>query len=206
MNLMSTTNRYMIDNAEEGNFLDIGACTGEITVEMAARLRETPYNVYAFEPDPDAYATMLNEIKGIPNILPFEVAITNKTGEMKLFLSTRGGHTTSESSAATGKYNYNINRHITINAITLDDFVEKHKITNITGIKLDVEASEQFVLEGAKKTLTTNKTLIALETHDNIDCGAIYRILHTYGYRVYYTDMSEAFNININGQYVCKNY
>ena len=206
MNLMSDANRYMIDNATEGNLIDIGACTGVITLAMAERIKDIPFKVYGIEPDPDAFEEFKKNTTDISNIVGYQAAISNQTGDMKLFLSQRGGHTTSETSAATGQFGYNINRNITVSSYTMDDFVAKYNINNITGIKIDVEASEQFVIEGAKKTLTENKILIALETHSNIDCLAVYKLLLDYGYVIYDRNMVKQEALLIGRDYICRNY
>lgn len=206
MNLMSRANKYMIDNAEPGNLLDIGACTGDITIPMSESIKSENYKVYGFEPDPDAFGILNRNTEGSNTIEIFNMAISDKDGTIDLFLSQRGGHTTSKFSAETKKWGYNPERHIPIQSMTLDSWVKKYDVKDITGIKIDVEASEQFVLDGGKKTFTENKILIALETHDNIDCEKIFNILKNYGYTVFNNDMQEASSIVINRDYICKNY
>lgn len=204
---LSEANKIMLRDAKIGNFIDIGANIGVVADPMAKRLIGTSYKLYCIEPDDEALSHLRNNMKDYNNVEIHPIAITEKDSKIRLFTSQMGGHTTNEYSANTRKWNYDPNKfRENIDSLTLDTFVERNNITNITAIKLDVEAGEQFVLQGGKKTFTENKLIMALETHDNIDCVAIFNILRDYGYVVYDTNGVELDHIRIGVDYICKNY
>ena len=51
-------------------------------------------------------------------------------------------------------------KKINVDVITLDDFCQKNKISNIDLLKIDTQGYEEFVLEGAQNLLKENKIKI----------------------------------------------
>jgi FkbM family methyltransferase len=67
--------------------VDVGAHIGYYTV-LASRLVREEGRVYAFEPDPDTFAVLIENIKtkAIPNVLPIQKAVADRIGDAILYL------------------------------------------------------------------------------------------------------------------------
>ena len=67
--------------------VDIGAHIGYFTL-LAARLVGETGRVFAFEPDPDNYSLLIKNVSvnGHDNVIPVQKAVSNKTGQVRLFL------------------------------------------------------------------------------------------------------------------------
>ena len=62
--------------------IDCGANVGKFTVTMA----RTGAEVYAFEPNPDAYACLVKNTAAFPNVTAMQAAVTTEPGPVKLYL------------------------------------------------------------------------------------------------------------------------
>ena len=199
-------NDYVIRNAKRGIFLDIGANHGKYTKSMA----KFADKVYAFEPHPDNIKILSKAISNfyLDNVVIEPIALSNKNDSLKLFQcpANPGGHTLSDKIAGTEKWSHKLNDFIEVPSMTLDSFCEQNNINNITCIKIDVEAAEQYVLEGAEHTLKTNQVLIALETHLTIDREKIASLLKNYGYKIMDENQKEVTSVDYDKQYYCMNY
>ena len=98
-------------------------------------------NYIAFEPDSQAYKCLIkNKIKG--NETSYNLALSNKNGEEKLFLDSYGGNS---SIVYFGNKNYEIVQTVTLDSLNLN---QKIKL-----FKLEAEGFEPEILEGSVKTL-----------------------------------------------------
>ncbi|MBA7660315.1 hypothetical protein ES703_68317 [subsurface metagenome] len=84
------------------------------------------------------------------NIIPVQKAVSNKSGTIKLFNSTSGGHSIYELS--------NNRDFIEVEAVTLDEFFAD-KEYHINVIKIDIEGAEIDAVEGMNKVIKKNKDL-----------------------------------------------
>ena len=113
-----------------------------------------------FEPHPITFQLLeLNsKLSKSKNIKPNNFALSNKKGEEELFDinpyhsgQSKIGPTKVERKIFASKdfksSSYNIN------CLTLDDYVKKHKIKNVSLLKIDVEGHEINILKGAKETI-----------------------------------------------------
>jgi FkbM family methyltransferase len=185
---MADVNMEMINAMpEDAVILDIGANHGRYTVEMG-KMRNR--KVYAFEPEPKNLvklraAIAKSECKDYDNIEVHALALSNKVGIAKLMIqpSNPGGH--SIAPALDGmKWKHKLSNSVDVAAITLDKWIEENNITRLDGIKVDVEAHEVEVIEGAQETLKKFHPLIALETHQTVDLEKLREILRGCGYTV----------------------
>ncbi len=132
-------------------FFDAGANVGAYTLQAAKKLN-TGENIYSFEPEPDNFTRLdhncsINEFSKKVNRL--QIALTNKTGNAILFKSDNkhsGWHSLTEFK------DISIDK-TEVTTDTLDNFVMKNNIKKIDLIKIDVEANEFELLEGAKNCL-----------------------------------------------------
>lgn len=201
------TNQYMIDNALPGVFFDIGANIGCYTVPMAMKATQ----VYSFEPSVLNYSGLLEAVAPYDNVVTEKMAVSNSTGDVKLYAAIQtdlpvgwGGFSINPGIPALPHLQRSFDNYEDVPAITLDEYCTTNNITGITGMKIDVEAAEQFVLEGALETLKNNDILISLETHVAIDRQRIYELLTEAGYSVYHNGTDKVSNIEFDQQYICR--
>ena len=201
------TNQYMIDNATAGVFFDIGANVGYYTIQMAKKATK----VYAFEPSILNFETLTSEIANYKNVVAEKIALSNTKSTVKLFASVNkelpvgwGGFSINPRIPAIPHLQRSFENYEEVPTITLDQYCFNNNITGITGMKIDVEAAEEFVIEGAMNTLKNNNILISLETHLAIDCVKIYKLLTQAGYSVYKNGAYKVDHIEFDQQYICR--
>ena len=132
-------------------FFDAGANVGAYTLQAAKKLNGG-VNIYSFEPEPDNFMRLdyncgLNKFS--ENVNRFQIALSNSSGKAILFKSDNkhsGWHSLTEFK------DISIDKTEVITD-TLDNFVTNNNIKKIDLIKIDVEANEFELLEGAKNCL-----------------------------------------------------
>lgn len=142
--------------------VDIGANIGYYTL-IAAKIVGNEGKVYAFEPESDNYELLVKniEINGYTNITPIKKALSNRKGNLKLFLNKTnlGGHSISDDNVPIRKGGV-----IEVETITLDDYFEKSINENrVDFIKMDTEGAEGLIIEGSKNILKNNNLKILME-------------------------------------------
>jgi FkbM family methyltransferase len=137
-------------------FADIGANIGYYSL-LVSQLVGKEGKIYAFEPAPENYSTLLKniEMNGYQNIITVNKAVSNTNGIVRFFID--------ESNPLYHKLknSKDIKGTIEVNATTLDDYF-KDKERKIDIIKMDVEGAELAVLKGMRRVMTENKNLIIL--------------------------------------------
>lgn len=146
---------YLLKNLSllksNGVLLDIGANIGTVCIPL---IKENYFlSAFAFEPEPKNYKSLM---KGIKNnklnkrILPFNLALSNRNGELNLAVSEDnfGDHKIQVSTQGSAKT-------VKIQSTTLDHFLSSHQINpgNISLIWMDVQGHEKHVLEGCSDLL-----------------------------------------------------
>ena len=160
--------------------LDIGANIGIFTLYAATKTQGT---IYAFEPFPEN-VEFLNkniEVNGFHNVIVQNLAVNDKIGTEKLFLSEiSGGHLL---------FDHNIkgeiNNYVEILTTTLDHIVEENSIEQIDFLKLDCEGSEGQILMSTSKNPFKKIRKIAMEFHDNVSMlnhNEIFKLLENEGF------------------------
>ena len=121
--------------------IDCGANVGEITEKLLRQCDE----VYAFEPNPYAFKALKERYIYNPRVHCLNKAVLNRDDKVKLFF-----HENSDldevkwsvgSSLLDFKGNVNKEKHTTVEAINLSEFIKKLK-NPIKILKLDVEGVE----------------------------------------------------------------
>jgi FkbM family methyltransferase len=137
--------------------VDIGANTGYYSL-IAAKLVGSNGKVYAFEPEPANYQTLIRhiQINGYTNIVPVQKAISNQCGKTKLFLSeVNPGEPSFCERNISEKAGF-----LEVDTITLDEFLQDSKVDFI---KIDAQGAEGCILEGARRILKDSKLKILME-------------------------------------------
>lgn len=136
--------------------VDIGAHAGFFTL-IAARNVGAEGKVFAFEPEPRNYELLAKNIalNSYDNVVAEQKAVTDANGTLELFLSVldSGSHSI-YSSAARG-----VADSLTVDATTIDTYLETHGSPRVGLVKLDVEGAEISALEGMQNLFQTTPGL-----------------------------------------------
>lgn len=126
--------------------IDCGANVGKFTVPMAA----TGATVYAFEPNPDAYAVLVSNTEDYPNVKVFQAAVTTTPGPVKLFLHKYAAddpvHFSTSSSLVGSKRNVREDSYETVEGIQFSEFVKGLGGQRVRLLKMDIEGAEVEVI------------------------------------------------------------
>lgn len=146
--------------------IDCGANIGNITNKFAA----TGATVFAFEPDPIAFAVLSSRFAATSNVHLFQKGVWDKNETVTLY--HHKNQTKNElaftvgSSIKSDKINVTATKTSTIEVVDLIEFMQSLN-KKITVIKLDVEGAETEILE---KIITTKTYLLFdnlyTETHE----------------------------------------
>lgn len=172
----------------DGIVLDIGANIGIMTVHLAQHVKSG--KVVAFEPMPDNLQT-LNRIIAhyqLSNVQVEACALGDHEGTVEMVMPVEGGarrqglsHVVHESIT---ERNEGLKFTVPLRTLNGYDFAKADQ-PRITGIKMDVENFEQFVLEGAKELLARHQPVLYIELWDNENRYRCFDILRSLGYGIF---------------------
>ena len=156
---------------------DIGANIGFYTLQVAGSL--SGGTIYAFEPNPDAYSKLVKNVEAnrVRNIHLFPYAVGSKPGRVWLERAERTGlGRVAQSTAEKGA------SQIEVEMVTLDGMVEKHSITRIDLMKIDVEGHEEAVLAGGERALGLTRRIV-MEYHGPEILARVRKFLSDRGFK-----------------------
>lgn len=159
-------------DANKGNIIDIGANIGSFSLKVAKYLHKnnSNYKVYAFEPYKKIFTLLkknLNLNKAINNSIILEnTPISNKDNQNYLVKIVKNNLGANKLYSINKKINDTRSR--TSASVSLDTYILRNKIQNISFIKIDVEGMEIEVLEGAKKVLKKNSPTLFIEINEKV--------------------------------------
>ncbi len=137
--------------------IDLGANIGYYTLIFAKLVGENGL-VLAFEPELSNFNILKKNVRenGYKNTIPENMAISNKSGKFELYLSktNTGSNRMFESKIEDNDWVQEVE------VKTLDEYLKLASIKkDISFIKMDIEGSEYFALEGMSRVLNTNTNL-----------------------------------------------
>ncbi|MFI4989574.1 MAG: FkbM family methyltransferase [Solirubrobacterales bacterium] len=147
---------------------DVGANIGFFTI-LCSRLVGPQGKVYAFEPIPQNLATLRHNIalNGLDNVTIVEKALSSSTGTAEMFVSPWSAFHSLNVEGATKQEDHGPEvGEITVQTVTLDEFVQGEGVRAPDLVKIDVEGAELIVVAGMRETLRSVKPLLLCELHD----------------------------------------
>jgi FkbM family methyltransferase len=130
---------------------DVGAHEGAASREY---LKSFPSShIFAFEPHKPAFEILRKNIQS-SRFHPFELALTDKAADVKLY--EYGDGSTISSLVPNARYPERMGMRpteATVSATTLDLFCEQNKIDHISFLKIDTEGNDFSVVRGAERLL-----------------------------------------------------
>lgn len=121
--------------------MDIGANVGWYSILMCRGMRGG--EVFAFEPDPNSFPYLLENVMNIPGIHPFEIAVSNSKKKLSFYCS--------ESSNLSSAVR-NVGKKVIVESTSVDEFCRSQEVMGeVDFVKCDVEGGELEVLRGARK-------------------------------------------------------
>ena len=167
-----------------GTTVDVGAYTGYYSLLAAAANPDG--RVFAFEPTPRSYQSMLRNIalNEARNVTPLRRALTDADREAMLYLPDGAGEMPTSASLLEGFRSSGT--ALSVEGVSLDSWTRQQELCRIDLVKLDVEGTEHLVLYGAKETLSRNTPCIVCEVLHGRNESAIHEVLSQFGYRYFW--------------------
>lgn len=179
----------------EDIFVDVGANIGLFTL-IAARCVGNAGHVYAFEPSPETYRRLVENVQlnQFANISVYQLALSNRPDQLEMMIS-KDGFDAWNSLAKPIAGNTFVTENV--NCVTWNDFaLENDLVGRVTMIKIDVEGWEKYVLEGGAKTLSrADAPILQVEFTEpaalsaGSSCEELYHLLQDFGYQMFVYDM-----------------
>ena len=141
----------VIEN-ESPVFFDVGANVGNYSASLLSHFPNAV--IHAFEPHPRNYS-YLKDNESSNRLKCYNVALGDSCGELTLYdRKDRDGspHSSLHEAVISEIHKQDI-VEFTVAVETLDNFIEKEKVTYIDFLKIDTEGNELAVLQGASKLL-----------------------------------------------------
>ena len=134
--------------------VDAGANVGYYTI-LASKLVGPTGRVYAFEPDPTAFALLERNVRlnGAGNVVAEQKALSNANTTLELFIAgdNKGDDRIYQPEGE--------NRpSIKVPAVRLDDYL-RGKVEHVDFVKMDTQGAEGVIIEGMEETLRANPQL-----------------------------------------------
>ena len=139
-------------------FFDVGANIGYYSLLALDRIGPGG-RIVCFEMNDRPLRALRKTIalNGARNIEIEVAAVTDRDGVAHFVPTSEDGH---------GKINL-ARQGTRIPAISLDSYVDRHAVSRLDALKIDVEGAELLVLEGARRILATLRPVIAVEAVDS---------------------------------------
>lgn len=159
-------------------FIDVGSNIGVMSL-FAAQLVGESGRVYAFEPAPDTFSILRENLRlnGDKTVQPANLALGKEPSEGILFRKpdiNRGAASLIRSSAS--------DEGVKIRVETLDNFIASNQVGALRLMKIDVEGWELEVMQGARKLLSRpDAPIVVFETSKHVSASET-KVLSTYQY------------------------
>jgi FkbM family methyltransferase len=161
-------------------FYDVGGNAGFFSL-LAARIAGPSGKVFTFEPLPSNSDVVSEQIavNSISNIELVKAAVGGASGKAML---KPDGAATAVLAGGNGQSAVADDAMISVDVITLDDFIKDHRKPDL--MKIDVEGFEAEVLDGASAMLGPDGPVLIIEIHHDEASRRVQKTLRDAGYRL----------------------
>ena len=156
--------KHIIEHSRNDSVIyDIGASAGLYSIVLGKLFPESA--IYSFEPNPNAYAILLKNIKltGLKNVFPLNFALSSKNEMSDFHISSEAGRSSLHTYNA--GYNSNITGTILVECVTVDYLIKNNICKPPNIIKIDTEGHEYEIIRGASETIAKFHPAIGFEPH-----------------------------------------
>lgn len=165
-------------------FYDLGANIGYMTL-LSAKYVGLNGHVFAFEALPGNIDRLqrnieLNAVEDRVTIVP--AVITDQTGETRFLLGPSSG--TGKADGALGRSSFEYHESLSLNGISIDDFIYLSGNPKPDIIKIDIEGSEILALPGMSRVIHDRKPILLIELHGPEAAQASWDFLMREEYRI----------------------
>lgn len=163
---------------------DIGANIGYLSL-MFAKQTGPGGHVYAFEALPGNVDRLKEniEVNGYQErVTVVNAAVTDRSGEVEFLIGPSSAMGKVQGSA--GRHSFDYQEKISIEGISIDEYVELSGIPFPNIIKLDIEGGETLALRGMEKILMNVKPIVLLELHGLESAELCWNILQKLDYQI----------------------
>ena len=136
--------------------MDVGGHIGSFTTKAANQCKKG--QVFTFEPSPETFKLLTDNVKKLENVKVFSSAISDHTGTQQLYLS--------EDNPAENSLLRKTDKYINVELITLRDFFTKFNIDRVNLMKLDCEGGEYNIVTSSIHELKNKVEKIVMEVHE----------------------------------------
>ncbi|WP_169714373.1 FkbM family methyltransferase [Algoriphagus antarcticus] len=163
---------------------DVGANIGIWTQELKKYAPDSI--VYLFEPIPDTFDRLIQNLSVLNEVHPSQIALSNKLGEFEMNYYPNQSYFSSIYPTSLGKDGIKVK----VQTISGDEFCFQNSIEHINILKIDVEGAEEKVLEGFQGFLENQKiSMVQFEYgQHSLDSKFLlkdfYTLFENYGYKV----------------------
>lgn len=150
---------------EDSVVLDVGAHYGYFSI-LCSQLAGPKGRVYAFEPSPSTYSTLVINADRAANITPINCAAGDMNSAVSIAdygIRYSAWNTIASTSRMPGVLDRAAARRVEVKVVRLDDFIADHGIVP-DFIKIDAESYEYPVIRGLLRTISRTHPSILLES------------------------------------------
>lgn len=165
---------------KKGVFVDVGANIGKYSVIIGRQLKDKG-KVISIEASEDIFKILKKniELNNLQNVIPLNLAVSDKKGISEFYLANKGLGTASSL--------FEIKEHskkVKVKTDTLDGIIKDLEIKKIDLIKIDVEGAEPRVLRGALDILKKDKPKVVFEALNKERFDECKKILKKFNYKI----------------------
>jgi FkbM family methyltransferase len=148
--------------------VDAGANTGIASIYFANRFPSA--KILAIEPEESNFRLLRHNTAPYPNVVPIHAALWHESGKINLVDPALGkwGFMTEAGNASGAPLGHSFVH--TVDAVTIDQLLETHRLEKIDILKIDIEGAEREVF-GASSTWIGKVDSVIAELHERLKAG-----------------------------------
>jgi FkbM family methyltransferase len=183
-----TERRKWIESANFSTIIDVGGFIGSFSYAIHTLLPKA--KIYAFEPNPETYPKLIQNLKNIQEFQAFNTALGDTNGYVDFFANEFSASSSllPTEDLLIKNYPYTVNTNKTqVKISKLDDFSTSMILVSPTLLKIDVQGFEEKVLAGGLETLKKVDVIILEISYQSLYKGQstfdkVYKLLTGLGF------------------------